>query len=242
MNDFTYDGLSHSMKLNVKGFVSDDGLDLTTSSFTASRTYTISKESNNVVLSFSIKDAGDYTVNVSALNNQNYIFDATSNSVSIEKAPLSIVWSGNNFVYDGASHTIKATITGFVNGEESSQALSNFVRSFDINPTLSYNNGAVILSRSIKDAGTYSFSISGYNGNYSLSAASTKTIVVSPKAVTIQWSGNDTYTYSGASQGKTLFISGFHSETLEVLIRRLSVRLFARRLLLYGLMTPPTLV
>lgn len=223
MNDFTYDGLSHSMRLTVKGFVSDDGLDLTTSSFTASRTYTISKESNNVVLSFSIKDAGDYTVNVSALNNQNYIFDATSNSVSIEKAPLSIVWSGNNFVYDGASHTIKATITGFVNGEESSQALSNFVRSFDINPTLSYNNGAVILSRSIKDAGTYSFSISGYNGNYSLSAASTKTIVVSPKAVTIQWSGNDTYTYSGASQGKTLFISGIVSDDISSFKNYLSV-------------------
>jgi hypothetical protein len=214
---FAYNGETRYAILRVSGFVNGEASSTTTSSFSGS-SYTLEKSTGSVDLKFSYKNANTYSFNVTGFNNSNYEFASTSNQVTVTKPQLSVQWVGSNYTYDGNSHEIKAYISGFVNGEESSISLSNFTRSFSngstsLDPTVSTGSGSLILTFSIKDAATYSFSISGYSGNYTIPDKTTnaKTVKVSCKAVTASWSGSDLYTYTGLSQGKTLYISGIAS-------------------------------
>ena len=225
---FAYNGETRYATLRVSGFVGSDASSLTTSSFSAS-TYTLDKSTGSVDLKFSYKDAKDYSFVVSSINNSNYVFISTSSQVSVTKPQLSVQWVGSDFIYDGNSHEIKAYISGFVNSEESSVSLSNFTRSFSngsssISPTVTTGSGSLILTFSIKDVATYSFSISGYSGNYTVQDKTTNkiTVKVSPKTVTVSWSGLDSYTYNGSSQGKTMYISGIASGDISTFKNYLS--------------------
>ncbi len=211
---YIYSGTTHGKTLKIIGIASSD-----ISSFknylTVSGdilTPTVKENSDGISLIFSAVNAKTYNINVSGNSKlANYIFDETANRLIINKKELEVSWTGAGFDYNGDTKEIKAIVTGFVNGEGASQTLGNFNYSFaGQTPKLTQQDNAVGFSVSIKDVGTYDFSIYGYNGNYVLSA-SQKRAIVSPRTVTVEWSGADSYTYSGKAQGKVLKISGIAS-------------------------------
>lgn len=140
------------------------------------------------------KATGSYTFTVGSLNDSNYTLTGStgSASASLKIAPkvVTVQWTGaGSFTYKyGTTHTVSASITNVESGDSVS---------------LNYNTS----SRSVTNAGTYEFVITGTNNsNYTVDGASglTATVVISPAEVsTLSWSGTTSVPYDGQSHSLT---------------------------------------
>ena len=131
--EFTYDGTVHKVTATVKNAVSGDKFEVEYTGNTAT-------------------EAGDYAAKVTALGNANYTL---SSSVECEWkiAPrvAEIEWVGNEFTYDGKSHTVTATVGNAVAGDK-----------FEIAYT----------GNTATEAGNYTAKVTALgNANYTLSGA-----------------------------------------------------------------------
>ena len=99
-NEFTYDGEAHTVTATVKNAVAGDKFEIA---------YTGNAATN----------AGDYTAKVTALGNANYTFEgAIEHKWKITPRVAEIEWVGNEFTYDGNSHTVTATVKNAVAGDK----------------------------------------------------------------------------------------------------------------------------
>jgi hypothetical protein len=130
---------------------------------------------------------GKWTYSIT-LNNSNYTVDGESGSLSntleILPQPVKISWSGNSeYLYTGETHKLTYTVVGMNDG-------------IDLTNTC-YGTGTV----SFKNAGTYTYTISGINNNnYTLAGCNgnlTATATVTPMDITIEWIGDNVVTYDG---------------------------------------------
>jgi len=112
-SSLTYDGNSHTYTATVTNLVSGDSASLT---YTGKNNGTI----GDTGFTNSVKNAGNYTISVSNINNANYTIDGgtgLSYIVNINPAKVaSIVWNNSSVTYDGYSHALTATVKG-VKGE-----------------------------------------------------------------------------------------------------------------------------
>ena len=96
---YTYTGEKHTMTASVKGLI--DGEDL-------SGYYEL-----NSVKEF--YNAGEYTATIANFNHKNYTIEGCIGDLSatavINRIDVTIVWSNTEFIYDGLSHTVTATVT-----------------------------------------------------------------------------------------------------------------------------------
>ena len=99
-DEFTYDGNSHEVTATVKNAVAGDKFSITYTCNTATV-------------------AGDYTAKVTALGNVNYILSgANEYEWTIAPRVAEIEWVGDEFTYDGKSHTVTAAVKNAVAGDK----------------------------------------------------------------------------------------------------------------------------
>ena len=132
-------------------------------------------------------NVGSNTVSVQSLNNSNYTLTGASNltspTLTINPQPVTVSWTGGKTqIYNGANHTLAATVKGALDGKT-----LNFTYSQDL--------------RSFSDVGEYQISIRTLaDGNYTLAGAANLTspkLIIVPQPVVITWNGTGTLTYDG---------------------------------------------
>ncbi len=176
----TYNGSAHYLTATVLG--KTDGKSVTF-------TYNGANSFTNV---------GSNTVSVKALTNSNYTLTGASNLTSpvlkIEPQSVTISWTGGKTqIYDGAYHSLTATVKGALDGK-----------------TLNFTYAAG--SRSHVNVGTYSISVKSLSdSNYTLAGATNLTspnLVIVPQPVTVTWTGGGTLTYDGTSHELSATVVG----------------------------------
>ncbi|MBO7525333.1 MAG: hypothetical protein J6T42_00860, partial [Clostridia bacterium] len=193
-----YDGTVHNVKALLSNKISGDKVE-----FEYNDNYTVSA-----------KNAGNYTAEITGVNNGNYYFDKDAEgskysfSWEITKRPLSIGYEDKNFTYNGKKQYMNATVSNFVVGELSSENIGagSFVctgttEELDVTGKISGNN--FILEFGGTDAKNYIASITALSNtdlmnNYSLEKA-TKEFTIDRRTITLKLT---TYsrTYNGYDQ------------------------------------------
>lgn len=143
-----------------------------------------------------IINVGEYKITISALqgaNAHNYTIVGASGlsaSLNIDPKPVTLNWSENSLIYNGALQTITATVAGTVGGTEVT------VTSYSGGESASYVNGAV-------NAGSYTVTATALsNSNYCLPSELThrqSTLTISPAVLTVTWQGSYSNVYNGTS-------------------------------------------
>ncbi|MBQ9145542.1 MAG: hypothetical protein IJX70_03665, partial [Clostridia bacterium] len=244
-SSFTYNATLQGRTLTVSGIVSSDDVKIYTTinaytdngKGTALENSGKSPSSASVVLTsgsaertqeFKAGRAGYYEASVSLVDKTNYILTtngstevaSVSTSWSIGKATVSVSWSGSGeHEYDGADHSITATVSGIMGGDILSFAV-------DHNYTVCGMDGEVINGNytfAARDVDNYSvseLSISSAKGygyssadNYTLNVAdyAGSAMSISKRTITAVFSSGS-YTYDGAAKGFTLTFSNVVSE------------------------------
>ena len=165
----TYDGNPHTLIATVVG--KTDGK-------TVSFTYNGANSFTNV---------GSNTVSVQKLNNNNYtltgVASITSPTLNIQPQSVTISWTGGKTqVYNGATHSLTATVKGALDGKTLNFTYSQELRSF------SHVGEYQISVRTLADS------------NYTLAGAENLTspmLTIVPQPVVITWNGGATLTYDG---------------------------------------------
>lgn len=143
-------------------------------------------------------NAGNYTVQVSSLDNANYTLSGASSTTCnlvINQQKVKIVWNYNTttYTYDGTLRRIEPTIVGADDGKPLSVG--------------SYKNG-----NSMTNAGSVVVAISSLSdSNYTLSGAdgsTSKTLVIEPQSVSISWNGTSSLTYDGKAHSMVADVVG----------------------------------
>lgn len=165
-----YNGSNHTVHAAVVG--KNDGK-------TVSFRYT---DSGNSFL-----NAGNYQATVKELTDSNYtlvgVTNLTSPKLIIMPQKVVITWTGTgSILYDGADHTIAATVTGAIDGKKL---------------TATYQT----LNNTYKNVGSYTAAIKSLSStNYTLVDAVNVTspaLVINPQPVVITWSGTSPVVYDG---------------------------------------------
>lgn len=137
-------------------------------------------------INYSYADVGTYEYNIE-LDTANYTLDGCEGNtyalLTILPAPVKITWSGANvYTYDGWERSLTPIITG-ADGKDLSYSYQGEGSSTFVN------------------AGTYTYTVTEItNSNYTLDncdGSLTATATVKPATVSISWSGNSTYSYTG---------------------------------------------
>ena len=98
--EFTYDGTVHEVAATVKNAVAGDKFEIEYTGNAAT-------------------EAGDYAAKVTALGNANYTLnDVNEYKWTIAPRVAVIEWVGDEFAYDGTSHTVTATVKNAVGDDE----------------------------------------------------------------------------------------------------------------------------
>ena len=191
------------------------------------------------VLNNQYVNAGSYTATAKFINTSNYNITNSTYGWAINKAPLTVSFSGETeFGYDATDKVVKVMISGF-QGEESG-LVNNFNMTYtsglQVAKVDSLENGLTVFNLSAVNANTYEFNLnsikSGYLLNYYLVESSSKSFVINPAKLTYEWSQvNAEAVYTGVDQNVVLTISGFKGSDVN------SVNLYAN---MYGA-TAPTL-
>ena len=128
---------------------------------------------------------GSYTVNATAINNNNYKFvsGATlSKNYAITARPLTITWNYNSLVYNGVEQKPTETIANNVNGDDLQ---------------ISYS------TKYVNVGSNYNFTISVGNANYYIEDGATTTYSITKKPLTLNWQSTS-FTFNGSNQYPTV--------------------------------------
>ena len=197
-----YDGNEHSIEVTADTF---DYNDTVTVYYSTSTALTAENYSSGSTANPAFKNAGEYTVYYFAKTN-NYTGTPGSAKVIITKVPLTVTAKKRTITYGDPVEVLLdtgfegVTISGFVNGEtETSSDLT-------LSGRLSYTS---VDYRQFSDVGTYTCKPSGNitSANYDISYRAGE-LEVKPKNITFIWNGNDSYAYTGSSQGVTASVDG----------------------------------
>ena len=195
-----YDGNEHSIEVTADTF---DYNDTVTVYYSTSTALTAENYSSGSTANPAFKNAGEYTVYYFAKTN-NYTGTPGSAKVIITKAPLTVTAKKHTITYGDSVKDLSdtefegVTISGFVKGETTSD--------LTLSGRLSYTSDDY---RQFSDVGTYTCKPSGNitSANYDISYRAGE-LEVKPKNITFIWNGNDSYAYTGSSQGVTASVDG----------------------------------
>lgn len=196
-----YDGNEHSIEVTADTFDYNDTVTVYYSTSTELNVENYNTAGSTTNPAF--KNAGEYTVYYFA-KTDNYTGTPGSAKVIITKVPLTVTAKKHTITYgdsvEGLSDTGFAgvTITGFVNEETPSN--------LTLSDNITYTSEDYA---QFGDVGTYTCKPSGNitSANYDISYRAGE-LEVKPKNITFIWNGNDSYAYTGSSQGVTASVYG----------------------------------
>ncbi|MGN0339552.1 MAG: MBG domain-containing protein [Lachnospira sp.] len=196
-----YDGNEHSIEVTADTFDYNDTVRVYYSTSTELNVGNYSSAGSTTNPAF--KNAGEYTVYYFA-KTDNYTGTPGSAKVIITKAPLTVTANKHTITYGDSVSDLPdtgfagVTISGFVNGETPSD--------LTLSGQLSYTSEDYA---QFGDVGTYTCKPSGNitSANYDISYRAGE-LEVKPKNITFIWNGNDSYAYTGSSQGVTASVNG----------------------------------
>lgn len=182
---------------NVNTFVYNGSIQRPVAAYNAATDVAVSEYS--VVNS---RNVGEYTITALKLNNSNYVISGNATQeFTITPLAIQLGWrySGTttnvgNFTYDKVKRTVEAYATNLCVGDT---------------VEFTYNPGV----RDILNANTYTFTVTALsNPNYKLVSGSNaeKTVVISPRTVTVTW-GTNTFTYDGREHSLIPTVTGVSS-------------------------------
>ncbi|WP_218187060.1 MBG domain-containing protein [Pseudomonas sp. 21C1] len=179
----TYDGLAFTggNGVSYSGFVNGENADV------LGGTLTYGGSAQGAV------NAGSYALNVSGLSADNYAISYTAGSLNVDKAAATVTANSGQVTYNGQQQSITGfTATGLVNGETA-----------DVLSGVSTTGGSGI------NAGTYTHSASGTDGNYALTFVD-GALTIDKAALTVT-ANNVSKTYNGLAfnGGNGVSYSGF---------------------------------
>ncbi|MBR2985592.1 MAG: hypothetical protein IKC58_03230, partial [Clostridia bacterium] len=129
-----------------------------------------------------------YTATATGLSNSNYKFanNATlTTTFKIQQLTATLAWANTSAVYDGQAHKPTATVSNLCGTDTCT----------------------VTVTGAQTNAGTYNATATELsNGNYALPTNATQQFEISPKSITLTWSGA-TLTYNGQAQAPTASIA-----------------------------------
>ncbi|MBQ8689059.1 MAG: hypothetical protein IJ515_01700 [Clostridia bacterium] len=133
---------------------------------------------------------GVYTANVTGVNSANYKLPANITcEYEIVAREITLTWSGSSLVYNGEAQQVTATPGNVVSGDT---------------VTLSYSDTTYNVN-----VGQYQVTvISTNNPNYKLPAYVTTPYLITPKTVTLTWSGVREFVYDGSAKTLTATVGG----------------------------------
>lgn len=144
-------------------------------------------------------NVGTYPISLSGGSDNNYVFNYTSGTLTINKAPLTATPTNASRTYGAANPTFGVNYIGFVNGENSSV--------IDIPPVRSTT--ATVTS----NTGTYPITVSGgTDNNYAFTYGAPATLTITKAALTATTTATKVYgaanpafpiTYTGFMNGET---------------------------------------
>ncbi|MBR2480187.1 MAG: hypothetical protein IKB56_02660, partial [Clostridia bacterium] len=203
-DSFTYDGTEKTITATIGNIVGADVCNLTISG-------------NNAT------NAGEYTAQITAINNTNYTIDGAENLThnwTINARALALSFNSASLVYNGAKQGIDLTVSNLVASDLENIGLGNFT--YATQPSIDVEDGKVdgkyyMYFRAV-NAGEYSVSVTAFdNDNYTINAIESS-FEIARKTLTISsWnysdgslSGSDqfTFTYSGKTYTLTPVVEG----------------------------------
>ncbi len=163
VTSFVYNGEAQAPTAEIDGVIDSDTVNLT-----------LTDTSSNI-------DAKTYTMTAS-IDNDNYkLPDVVTKTYTITAKPITITWdSTTEFVYDGAAHTVGATLNGVVSSDVVAIVYSN--------------------TSSNKAVGSYTVTASIEDTNYSLTTGTSCNYTITPKVITISWPSSRELVYNANAQ------------------------------------------
>ena len=162
-------------------------------------------------------NAGNYTASAVFSNTSNYNITNGTYDWVIEKAPLTVSFSGEaTYSYDATEKIVKLMVSGFQGSE--SGLITNFITSntsgLSITKLDDEEQGVTIFNLSATNANIYEFTLSdiksGHLNNYYLVESKSNSFEITPAKLTANWSlVNSESEYTGLEQSVVLTISGF---------------------------------
>ena len=179
--EFTYDGTAHKPTATATDLVGEDTL-----------TLTVTGEQTN---------AGSYTATVAAFEQGNYKLESDStHTFTIKKAAAALAIKDYDAIQASVYKGSAFVVTPLLNGAEDTQGIVE-VEFFD-----KTDSSATVAVQEIKNAGTYTVTLTVNNANYEY-AQRYFTVTVSPKSIDVAW-GNTEFTYNGTAQKPTATATG----------------------------------
>ncbi|MBE7080297.1 MAG: hypothetical protein E7371_03560 [Clostridiales bacterium] len=169
-----YDGAEHTATATVANLVEGDTVNLTYSENT-------------------LKNVGELTVNVVALDNGNYTLTGGTNlstNLKITQRAVTLTWTTESGEYDGEQHSATATLGNVVDGDT-------------VNLTYDGQN-------TFTNAGVYTVKADSLgNTNYTLAGVANleATLIITPQKVKITWGTNE-FVYDGNAKNLTATVKG----------------------------------
>ena len=148
-------------------------------------------------------DVGDtYTITPDGLTATNYNITFVPGTLTVNPKEVGLTWSTpTSFTYDGTAHTLTATTTGTVNGDE-----------IGVTVTPTAKEGSSLTGVNAVNAGSYMATATALTGteagNYTLPVANTQDFTINKITLTIKANDN-TITYGDAPAGNGVTYSGF---------------------------------
>ena len=199
-DNLTYDGKEHSLKATIRGTING-------------KTIIVTPVYNNAD-SNSYVNAGTYTIKVenmgtatgaTGFNADNFALPGNnSKTLTINKQVLSVSWSGTtDLTYDGAMHTLNATLTGKING---TTVTAEAVYSDDKNGAIDAGTHRIFVN-SIGSQITSNASFNIDNFTLPTDGSCQKTLTIAKRQVQISWSGTTSLIYDGAAHALTAAVT-----------------------------------
>ena len=179
--EFTYDGTAHKPTATATDLVGGDSLTLTV---TGAQT-----------------NAGSYTATVAAFEQGNYKLESDSTQTfTIKKAAAALAIKDYDAIQASVYKGSAFVVTPLLNGAEDTQGVVE-VEFFD-----KTDSSATVAVQEIKNAGTYTVTLTVNNANYEY-AQRDFPVTVSPKSIDVAWT-DTAFTYNGSAQVPTATATG----------------------------------
>jgi hypothetical protein len=195
----TYNGLSQSAKLTMTGFLSNDELEINSSSYTDymlinrdSTAISITSGSGKVEFDFSAIDADTYSIQLDDKIGGNYTFDTTSRNFIINQKRLTGEWSNNAFIYNGSNRSSGLTFSEIASRDIEKFNISSFSFDHNVNDVILNKQASSFTINFIeRDAGNYktnviAFNEQSLNKNYFLTRID-GSFNIAPLSLEVQW-------------------------------------------------------
>lgn len=155
-------------------------------------------ELSNTVFSFNAAGLNTMSVYLIGYDSYNYVIVNADNSITIEKAPLKVVWGEEELIYNRSPQHPSVELSGLIDGADELNATCN----------------------TFVNAGEHKFKVtlSGFDSvNYYLTNPE-KQIKIKPYGVTVEWNINaeETIYYSGDSYYVSASATGIDNEHINV--------------------------